>query len=248
MRPRIIARLDIKGPKIVKGVRMDCIRPVEKPDILANRYYKDGADEMICIDVVASLYGRNNLVDIARRVSNHIFIPLTVGGGVRSLNDISLLLRSGADKIAINTWLIDHPGFVTEAAKKFGSQSIVASVQARRNSAGCWVALYNYGRELSDKDAVSWAVQLADLGAGEILLTSVDQDGTMSGFDLELIRQVAPNVDIPVIACGGAGETAHVAYALREGLADAVALASALHYGKIAIREIKAFLDGTRIC
>jgi len=243
---RIIVKLDIKGENVVKGIHLEGIRQVGAPEQLAEKYYKDKADEIIYLDVVASLYGRNNLKELVERVSNNIFIPLTVGGGIRSLDDIHTLLRAGADKVAVNTWLIEHPEFVSQAVKHFGSQCIVGSVHARRTGKDHWEALYNYGRDVSGKDAVNWAVELVRLGVGELLITSIDQDGTLEGYDCRLIEKISTRVKVPVIASGGAGSLAHVRDVICKGYADAVCLSSALHYNHLSISQIKNFLKKTQ--
>lgn len=239
---RIIARLDIKGPNLVKGIHLEGLRVIGDPHEHANLYYKQGADELIYIDSVASLYGRNNLLDVVERTARDVFIPVTVGGGVRSTSDIRALLNVGADKVAINTAAIRNPTFVAEAARTFGSQCIVVNIEAKRQSHGTWEAYTDNGRERTGIDAVAWARRAVDLGAGELLLTSVDREGTRSGFDLELTREIAESVGIPVIACGGAGSADHVAVAVQAGKADAVAVASILHYRTETIGSIKSHL------
>jgi len=240
---RIIPRLDIKGPHVIKGVHLECLKIVGDPETFATRYYEEGADELLYMDTVASLYGRNNLTEIVEKASRHIFIPLTVGGGVRSLEDINRLLRSGADKVAVNSWVIQHPEFVNQAVSSFGSQCIVGSIEAKKRGAKGWEALYNNGRELSGKDAVRWAKELAERGVGELLVTSIDQEGTLRGYDCELISQICAAVQIPVIASGGAGTLEDIKKVIAVGRADAVAIAHLLHYGKTTIREIKEYLS-----
>jgi cyclase len=227
---RVIPRLDIKGPNLVKGVRLEGLRVLGKPERFARQYYESGADELIYLDVVASLYGRNSLLDIVSRTSREIFIPLTVGGGIRSLEDIRRALRAGADKVAINTAAIRTPTLITEAAEMFGSSTIVVSIEAKARSNGRYEAYTDNGREPTGVDVFQWAVRAEQLGAGEILLTSIDREGTGSGLDLPLIRRVAESVQIPVIASGGAGQLDHIRAAAIEGKADAVAVASLLHY------------------
>lgn len=239
---RIIPRLDIKGPNVVKGVHLEGLRIVGDPAEHARRYYEEGADELLYMDIVASLYGRNNLLDIVERAAADIFIPLTVGGGVRKLDDVYKLLRAGADKVAVNTAAIANPDFIREAARSFGSQCIVVSIEAKRQGPGRWEALTDNGREKTGVDAYDWARKAADLGAGEILVTSVDKEGTLKGFDLELTSRLATAVSIPVIACGGAGGAADVLAAVQEGRADAVAVASILHFKRCGLRELKETL------
>lgn len=241
-RARVIPRLDIKGPNVVKGIHLEGLRVVGDPAELARRYYEQGADELLYMDIVASLYGRNNLLDIVEKAAQAIFIPLTVGGGVRSLDDVRKLLRAGADKVALNTAAVKRPELLTEAARSFGSQCVVLSIEAKRRGPGQWEALTDNGREKTGLDAVAWAARAAELGAGEILVTSVDQEGTGKGYDLELVRAVATSVPVPVIAAGGAGSPAHAVEAAVRGRADAVSLAALLHYGRSSIPEMKAAL------
>jgi cyclase len=244
---RVVARLDIKGPNLVKGIHLEGLRIIGDPSERARRYYEQGADELLYMDIVASLYGRNNLAEIVEHTAKDLFIPLTVGGGVRTLEDIKTLLRAGADKVAINTGAIRNPAFIREAASRFGSQCIVVSIEAQRRSPGKWEALTDNGRERTGRDACEWALQACELGAGELLVTSVDQEGTGKGYDLELTRLVAQAVPIPVIACGGAGSLEHVAQAVLEGKADAVTVAHLLHYDKCRVGDIKRHLAGKGI-
>jgi len=227
---RIIPRLDIKGPNVVKGVSLEGLRVVGRPELFARIYYEEGADELLYMDAVASLYGRNSLEAIVRRTAEALFIPLTVGGGIRTIDDIRVLLRAGADKVAINTAAIRGPNLINEAVRQFGSQCIVVSIEARSIGADRYECLTDYGRERSGLDAFQWAREAVNRGAGEILLTSVDRDGGGTGFDLELIRPVADAVDVPVIASGGAGRVEHVRAAIETGKADAVCIGSMLHY------------------
>ncbi|MDO8529319.1 MAG: imidazole glycerol phosphate synthase cyclase subunit [bacterium] len=236
---RIIARLDIKGPNVIKGVHLECLRVVGDPEALAAKYYEAGADELLYMDVVASLYGRNNLLPIIEKASKHIFIPLTVGGGIRSIDDIRKILRAGADKVAINTYAVANPDFITEAAKAFGSQCIVGSIEAKRISEGRWEAYTDNGRVETGLDVIEWAKKLEELGAGELLVTSIDQEGTALGYDMELIKRISQNANIPVIACGGAGSTADMVDAVKIGGADAVAAARIFHYEKYSIKAVK---------
>lgn len=227
---RIIPRLDIKGPNLVKGIHLEGLRVLGKPERFARHYYETGADELLYMDVVASLYGRNNLLDIVERTAREIFIPLTVGGGLRSLEDIRNMLRAGADKAALNTAAVRRPELVREAARKFGSSTLVVSIEAIRRPDGSYEAYTDNGREKTGLDAVAWAVRAAELGAGEILVTSIDREGTGRGFDLELTRRVSRAVPVPVIACGGAGTPEHVREAAADGAAQAACMASLLHY------------------
>lgn len=244
---RIIARLDIKGPNVVKGVHLEGLRIVGKPGELARRYYEQGVDEIIYMDIVASLYGRNNILAVVEEAAREIFVPLTVGGGIRSLDDIVAALRSGADKVAINTAAIARPTFLKEAAEALGSQCIVLSVEAKRRGPGRWEALTDNGRETTGVDVLAWVHEAETLGAGEILITSVDQEGTKTGFDTELIAAVHERVRIPVIACGGAGKAEHVSALVSGDAADAVACASIFHYGTCLVPALKAHLMGRGI-
>ena len=235
---RIIPRLDIKGPNLVKGIQLEGLRVLGKPEWFARRYYEQGADELFYMDVVASLYQRNNLLDIVERTSRELFIPLTVGGGLRTVEDIRKVLRAGADKVSLNTAAIQRPDLIREAAQRFGSSTIVVSIEAIKKPDGCYEAYTDNGRERTGFDAWKWAVRAAELGAGELLVTSIDREGTGKGFDLELTRTIAQSVTIPVIACGGAGALAHLLEVVREGRADAVCLASLLHYEAAAPRAL----------
>lgn len=235
MNIRVIARLDIKGPNLVKGVHLEGLRILGRPELFAPQYYQDGADELIYIDTVASLYGRNNLVEIVKRAAENIYIPLTVGGGVRSVEDMQTLLRAGADKIAINSAAIANPQLILEGSRVFGSQCIVVSIQARQFQAGKYECLTDNAREKTSLDVLDWARRVVDLGAGEILLTSVDREGTGKGYDVELVERVASRVPIPVIAHGGAGKKEHVLEVITQGKADAVCAASIFHYGILGL-------------
>jgi imidazole glycerol-phosphate synthase subunit HisF len=233
---RIIPRLDIKGPNLVKGIHLEGLRVLGRPEAFARWYYENGADELVYLDVVASLYGRNSLLDIVRRTSSEIFIPLTVGGGLRSVDDMREALRAGADKVAINTAAVHTPSLIADAARRFGSSTIVVAIEAIETSPGTYEAFTHNGREATGVNAVEWAHRAVELGAGEILLTSVDREGTGRGFDVRLTRTVAEAVGVPVIAAGGAGTIRHVTDALVDGRADAVAVASILHYH--AVRQL----------
>lgn len=227
---RLVARLDIKGPNLVKGIHLEGLRVLGKPERFARLYYEQGADELLYMDVVASLYQRNSLLDFINRTSKEIFIPLTVGGGLRTLDDIRAALRAGADKVSLNTAAINNPELVREASLRFGSSTIVVSIEAIRKPDGRYEAYTDSGRERTGIDAFEWAVRAAELGAGELLVTSIDREGTGKGFDLELTRLIAETVPIPVIACGGAGTVEHIYEIITRGRADAVCLASILHY------------------
>ena len=230
MNVRIIPRLDIKGPNLVKGIHFEGLRVLGKPERFARYYYEHGADELIYMDAVASLYGRNSLLQIVERTSAEIFIPLTVGGGLRSIDDIRNALRAGADKVSLNTAAIARPALITEASRAFGSSTIVVSIEAQKRLDGKYEAFVNYGRDPTGVDALDWAVRAADLGAGELMITSINQEGTGKGFDVDLVRRISDSVSVPVIAGGGAGGARDVAQVIIEGKVEAVALASALHY------------------
>jgi len=202
---RIIPRLDIKGPNLVKGIHLEGLRVLGKPERFARYYYEQGADELLYMDVVASLYQRNSLLEIVSRTSREVFIPLTVGGGLRTLDDVRAVLRAGADKVSLNTAVIREPELIRQASRCFGSSTIVVSIEAIKKGDGSYEAYTDNGRERTSIDAFKWALQAAELGAGEIIVTSVDREGTGKGFDLELTRRIAESVPIPVIACGGAG-------------------------------------------
>ncbi|RMH15165.1 MAG: imidazole glycerol phosphate synthase subunit HisF [Acidobacteria bacterium] len=228
MSVRLIPRLDIKGPNLVKGIQFEGLRVLGQPWAFARAYYQQGADELLYVDVVASLYGRNSLDEIIARTAREIFIPLTVGGGLRTLEDVRRVLEAGADKVAINTAALRRPQLIADVARVFGSSTLVASIEAIRSGDG-YQAYADYGREATGVDAIEWARRAEDLGAGELLISSIDRDGTGRGFDLELIAPIARAAGIPVIASGGAGSAADVRRAIDAG-ADAVALASMLHY------------------
>jgi cyclase len=236
---RIISRLDIKGPHLIKGVHLEGLRVLGDPQAFSRRYYEEGVDELIYMDIVASLYGRNNIVELVRRTAQDVFVPITVGGGVRSVDDVRELLRAGADKVAINTAAIQNPKLVTDVARRFGSQCMVLSIEAKRVPGGGWEAYTDNGRELTGRDVVEWAEEAVDRGAGEILLTSVDNEGTRKGFDVELVRRVADAVPVPVIASGGMGVLKHLVDVVQQGNASAVAIADALHYNRHSLQQIR---------
>ena len=235
---RLISRLDIKAPNLVKGIQLEGLRKLGNPNDFARRYYENGIDEIIYIDIVASLYERNSLLDIIEDTSKDIFVPITVGGGLRNIDDVEKVLRYGADKVSINTAALKRPQLISEIANRFGSQCIVLSIEAKKQS-NSWEAYYDNGREHSGKDTIEWAKQGEELGAGEILLTSVDQEGTGKGFDLELIKKITSKVNIPVISSGGMGELNHLDDAVKEAKSDAIAMANVLHYNKLEVSEIR---------
>lgn len=226
---RIIPRLDIKGPNLVKGIHLEGLRVLGKPEVFAEYYYQNGADELMFMDVVASLYNRNSLHDIITRTAKKIFIPLTVGGGLRTIEDIKNALRAGADKVSLNTAAINNPQIIREASLKFGSSTIVISIEAIKQNNGKYLAYTDNGREYTGVEVLEWAKKVEELGAGEIVLTSVDKEGTGEGFDLGLIDMVASSVSIPVIVHGGAGKLKDISDAILHK-ADAVAVSSILHY------------------
>lgn len=239
---RIIPRLDIKGPNLIKGVRLEGLRKIGDPHSFALRYYEAGADELIYMDIVASLYGRNNLSDIISRAANRVFIPITVGGGIRSVDDARHILRSGADKVAINTAAVAQPELISDVAHHFGSQAMVLSIEAKSVGAGKWEAYTDNGRERTGKDVVDWAREAVSLGAGEILLTSVDREGTRKGFECDLVASVRSAVPVPVIASGGMGSLDHFSEVVTDGQADAVAIADMLHYDRISLPQLRTGL------
>lgn len=236
---RLIARLDVKGPNLIKGIHLEGLRVIGDPQEHALRYYRQGADELLYIDIVASLYGRNSLHDIVSRAAQDIFVPMTVGGGIRSVDDVRAMLRAGADKCAINTAAIRRPELISEVARVFGSQCMVLGVEAKRMAPGKWECFTDNGREYTGVDVIDWCRQGYESGAGEILLTSVDQEGTGKGFDLELIEAVSQVVPIPVIASGGMGSMDDMVRAYDRG-ADAIATAGMLHYQRSTMPEIRA--------
>ena len=238
---RLIARLDIKGPNLIKGIHLEGLRVVGNPNEFAMQYYAQGADELIYMDTVASLYGRNNLSDIVKTTAENVFIPITVGGGIRSVDDVKQLLRCGADKVAINTAATKNPSLLSDIARRFGSQCVVLSIEAKRTVDGRWEVLTDNGREHTSMDVVDWARNGEEFGAGEILLTSIDQEGTRKGFDVELVKQVSEAVSIPVIASGGMGRLEDLTDVIREGKADAVAMADVLHYKRLSLSEIRNY-------
>jgi cyclase len=238
MNRRIIARLDIKGPNLVKGIHLEGLRVLGKPEYFAKYYYETGADELMYVDVVASLYERNSLKDIITKTAKEIFIPLTVGGGLRTIEDITEVLRAGADKVSLNTAAIKNPMLIKEASRKFGSSTIVVTIEAIKHNDGNYYAYIDNGREFTGVPVMTWAKQVEELGAGEIVITSVDTEGTGKGYDLTLTEKIASMVSIPVIAHGGAGRVEHVRDVIQQGKADAVAIASILHYDFIKKNKV----------
>lgn len=237
---RLVARLDIKGPNLIKGIHLEGLRAIGAPGEYALRYYQQGADELIYMDCVASLYGRNHLNDIVRSAAENIFVPMTVGGGIRSVEDAMEILRSGADKVAVNTAATANPQLITEIARRFGSQCMVLSIEAKQVGPERWEVYTDNGRERTGMDVVTWAKRGVALGAGEVLLTSIDREGTRKGFDIDLVRAVTTEVSVPVIASGGMGKAEDLVEVVRDGGADAVAMADILHYKRAEFGEIRA--------
>jgi imidazole glycerol-phosphate synthase subunit HisF len=243
---RVVARLDIKGPALVKGRSMEGVRRLGDPADFARKYSDDGADELVFIDVVASLYNRSSILPVIEHVSAHVFVPITVVGGLRSVDDMRAAMRAGADKVGINTAAIARPALISEAATAFGSQAVVVSIEAKRRGDG-YEAFTDGGREATGRDAVAWAHEAAALGAGEILVTSVDRDGTMQGFDLDLVARIAAGVAVPVVVSGGCASADDAATAARR--VDAIAIGAALHGGRVTVAQVKAAMmrDGMRV-
>jgi cyclase len=236
---RLIARLDVKAPFLIKGIHLEGVRKLGNPGEFARRYYDAGIDEILYIDAVASLYERNHLTDLVRQTVRDIFVPITVGGGIRSVEDAREILRSGADKVAVNTAATKRPELISDLAGRFGAQCTVLSIEAKKKADGAWEAYTDNGRERTGLDVVDWAMRGVALGAGEILLTSVDREGTGEGFDVELVRRVAETVAVPVIASGGMGTIDHFLEIAQKGRARAVAMADVLHYDRLAVGAIR---------
>jgi len=240
---RIIPCLDVKAGRVVKGRQFLGLRDAGDPVEMAKRYNREGADELVFLDITASAERRQILLDVVRKTAEQVFIPLTVGGGIRTLEDIRTLLNFGADKVSLNTVAVQNPKMITQGARRFGSQCIVLAIDAKRRANGHGWDVYIYGgRENTGKDVIAWARQGERLGAGEILLTSMDSDGTRDGYDIELLNAVSRAVTVPVIASGGAGRKEHFRSALEEGHADAALAASLFHYNQLGIQELKRYL------
>lgn len=237
---RLIARLDVKGPNLIKGVHLEGLRVIGPPNEYAIRYYHQGADEILYMDCVASLYGRNNLSEVVKSAVQNIFVPITVGGGIRSVEDATHLLRCGADKVAVNTAAIANPPLITDIARRFGSQCMVLSIEAKQVGADRWEAYTDNGRERTGLDVVEWAKRAVSMGAGEVLLTSVDREGTRKGLDIALLKAITSEVTVPVIGSGGVGKPEDVIDAVRNGGVNAVAMADLLHYNRASIETVRS--------
>lgn len=244
---RVIVCLDVKGARVVKGVQFEGLRDVGDPVQLSERYEREGADEITFLDISASADERATLLDVARRTAERLFIPLTIGGGVRTADDVAQALRAGADKVSVNSAAVVRPALLTEASERFGAQCVVASIDAKRGVDGRWRVWVKGGREETPLEAVAWAQECVARGAGEILLTSINQDGARSGYDLELTRAVADAVSVPVIASGGAGQPSHLVDAVVMGHADAVLVAGILHDGLTTVHALKTAMHAAGI-
>lgn len=244
---RIIPCLDVKDGRVVKGVNFVNLRDAGDPVEIAKNYSDAGADEVCFLDITASNEERKTMIDVVERTAGQVFVPLTVGGGVRTLDDVRQMLLAGADKVSINTAAVNNPDFVREAADKFGSQCIVVAIDARNSGENKWEVFTHGGRNGTGIDAVEWAQKMEDYGAGEILLTSMDKDGTKSGYDLPLTKTISRNLKIPIIASGGAGNLEHLSDGVKLGEADAVLVASIFHYGEYTIKEAKDFMHDNGI-
>jgi len=238
---RIIARLDIKNNNLIKGINLEGLRVLGDPNKFALNYYENGIDEIIFMDVVASLYSRNNLTNIINLATKNIFIPITVGGGIRSIKDAEKIFSSGADKIAINTAAVENPKIIEKLSRRFGSQSIVLSIEAKKINNKKWEIFTHNGRQETNIDVIEWSKRMSENGAGEILITSVDMEGTRKGFDFDLISEVTNTVKVPVIASGGFGHPEHMVKAFNDSSVNAIAIADALHFKRYSIKDIKKF-------
>ena len=244
---RLIPRLDIKGPNLIKGIHLEGLRIIGSPNEHALLYYHQGADELIFMDCVASLYGRNHLSDIVKASVKDIFVPITVGGGIRSLDDVTNILRAGADKVAVNTAAVNNPQFIKNIAQRFGSQCMVLSVEAKQVDLNRWEVYTNNGRDPTGLDVLEWIKYGVSLGAGEILLTSIDKEGTRKGFDIKLAKTVSSEINVPVIISGGMGKPEDLLLVVKEGGVDGVAMADILHYKRSEINEIRVIAKNSGI-
>lgn len=240
---RLIARLDVKNQHVIKGIHLEGLRKIGDPIELAKKYYEQGIDEVVFMDAVASLYGRNNLFHIIEAACKEVFIPITIGGGIRKVKDIELALKAGADKIALNTQAVKNPDIIREASRIYGAQCIIGSIEAKKKGPSKWEVYVNNGREETGIDVIDWVKELEQLGAGELMVTSIDQEGTKKGFDLDLVKQISGLVSIPVIASGGAGNIHHIMTVATETQVGAVAAASLFHYNLHGVSEIKKELS-----
>ncbi len=236
---RLISRIDVKNNFVIKGIHLEGLRKVGDPLLVAKSYYEEGIDEIIFMDAVASLYQRNNLFDIINNATKHVFVPITIGGGIRKIEDIEQALNSGADKIAINTQAIKTPEFIQEASRIYGSQAIIGSIEAKKRG-DSWEAYVDNGRQETGIDAIKWAIELESRGAGELLITSIDKEGTKKGFDEELIQLISKSVSIPIISSGGAGNLEHIISLCNKTDTSGVAIASIIHYNDFKISDIKS--------
>lgn len=238
---RVIARLDVKNEHVIKGIHLEGLRKVGKPNDLARDYYAQGIDEIMFIDSVASLYGRNNLFPVIRKASEDVFVPITIGGGIRSVDDVAQALDSGADKVAINTAGVHNPKLIEDVARKYGSQCVVASIQTKKVPGG-WEAYVDAGREKTGLPALEWARRLVELGAGEMIVTSIDREGTKSGFDIEVAQAINEMVNIPVVISGGYGQPKHIGELLKHTQPSGLCFASVLHYKTDTVAHLRTVL------
>ncbi|MDC0240791.1 imidazole glycerol phosphate synthase cyclase subunit [Candidatus Pelagibacter sp.] len=236
---RIISRIDIKNEFVIKGINLEGLRKIGDPLDIATSYYKDGIDEIMMMDAVASLYGRNNLFNIVERAVKNIFVPITLGGGIKSLNDIDKALRSGADKVAINSYATENPNFIREAVKKFGSSTITVYIEAKNVGDGKWEAYKNSGRDKTGLEIIDWIQKVQDYNCGELLITSIDYEGLQEGFDLELLNKIYPYVNVPLIFNGGCGKIEDILKIKKKYKNISFSIASAFHYKKISIKKLK---------
>jgi cyclase len=236
---RLIARLDVKGPNLIKGVHLEGLRVIGDPNEFAVKYYNQGADELLYLDIVASLYGRSNLIEIVKKTTNDVFVPITVGGGIRNIDDVASLLRAGADKIAVNTAAVKNPKLISEISNKFGSQCMVLSIEAKYQDSGNWEVYTDSGRERTGIDVIDWVKKGEKYGAGELLITSIDREGTRKGFDIDLVSAITDVINIPVIASGGMGAPEDLIDIVKKGNVNAVAMADILHYNRATVEDVR---------
>ena len=236
---RLIPRLDIKGSNLIKSINLEGLRVIGDPNVFAKRYYEQGADEILYVDCVASLYGRNSLKDLISKAAKNVFIPITVAGGIRSVEDAKRILRNGADKIAVNTAAVNNPQLISDLVNKFGSSTVVISIEAKQISLNNWEVFTNNGREKTGIKVTDWVKKTSELGVGEILLTSIDKEGTRQGYDVNLVKSVTDLVNVPVIASGGMGKAEDLKDVVQKGNADAVSMADILHYNRSTLGEIR---------